>query len=369
MAIQNNKKIAFFLPDLRIGGAEKVFVQLANSLSEQGYNVDLLLAQKAGNLFPLVNSKVPILAFCQGRKSQLSLLLSSLKGLYFYTTNNKPDVIFSTITGANLVAALVRVFLPNQSTKFILREASSVHNSGLVYRWLSRMLYPQSDAVLAGSKGVIDDMVSYYRVDRDKAHLIRNPVDLTSIKSQASEKVVHPWLLNNDFPLIVSVGRLTTAKDFVTLIKAFKLVRDERASKLIIIGEGECRAELEEKVSVLGLMNDVDFLGFRENPHPFVSSANVFVLSSRWEGFPNVILEALALGRNVVSTDCHAGPAEILSGIGGCTLVPVGDSEKMASAISEKLNGELDVREADIRLKEYSIKAVSQKYSELMDSI
>jgi glycosyltransferase involved in cell wall biosynthesis len=369
MALQQNKKIAFFLPDLRTGGAEKVFVQLVNELSKQGCSVDLLLAQKAGDLFPLVNDNVSILAFCPERKPHMSLVFSSLKGLYSYTKTNKPDVIFSTITGANLVSALVRVLLPNIKTKFILREASSIHNSGLVYRWFCRILYPHSDGVIAGSKGVIDDLVSYYRVKKEKAFLIRNPVDITALKRQACEKVVHPWIISDDVPLIVSVGRLTAAKDFVTLIKAFQLVRGERASKLIIIGEGECREELEEKVSALGLQDDVDFLGFRENPYPFVLRANLFVLSSQWEGFPNVILEALALGRNVVSTDCHAGPAEILSGIGGCTLVPVGDSEKISNAILEKLNEKLDAREADNRLQEYAIKTVSQRYIELMDSI
>jgi len=369
MVLENTKKIAFFLPDLRTGGAEKVFVQLANSLSDQGYSVDLLVAQNEGTLFSLVNSNVQILAFSQAKKTKLSLLFSSIAGLYRYIKHNKPHTVFSTITGANLVAAFVKVLLPKQSTKIILREASSVHNSGLAYRWLSRMLYPQSDGVIAGSNGVMKDLVSYYSVSKIKTFLIRNPVDLALIKKLSEEKVMHPWLLNNHSSLIVSVGRLTAAKDFVTLIKAFKLVRDERASKLIIIGEGECREKLEEKVTELGLQNDVGFVGFRENPYPFVLRADLFVLSSQWEGFPNVILEALALGRNVVSTDCHAGPAEILSGIGGCTLVPVGDPEKLSSAILEKLNDTLDTREADDRLKEYAIKTVSQRYIELMDSI
>jgi len=369
MVLENIKKIAFFLPDLRTGGAEKVFVQLANSLSDQGYSVDLLVSQNEGTLFSLVNSNVQILAFSQAKKTKLSLLLSSLAGLYRYIKHNKPDTVFSTITGANLVAALVKVLLPKQSTKFILREASSVHNSGFAYRWLSRMLYSQSDGVIAGSNGVMEDLVSYYRVSTTKTFLIRNPLDLTYITRLAEEKVVHPWLFNNDGSLLVSVGRLTAAKDFVTLIKAFKLVSDKRASKLIIIGEGECREKLEEKVSELGLQKYVDFLGFQENPYPFVLRADLFVLSSQWEGFPNVILEALALGRNVVSTDCHAGPAEILSGIGGCNLVPVGDPEKLSNAILEKLNEKLDTREADDRLQEYDIKTVSQRYIELMDSI
>jgi len=369
MVLQNIKKIAFFLPDLRTGGAERVFVQLANSLSDQGYSVDLLVAQNEGDLFSLVNSNIQILAFSQAKKTKLSLLLSSLTGLYRYIKHNKPDVVFSTITGANLVTAFIKLLLPKRSTKFILREASSVHNSGLAYRCLSRMLYPQSDGVIAGSNGVMEDLVRYYRVSKTKAFFIRNPLDITLIRRQAKEKVVHPWLLNNDGSLIVSVGRLTAAKDFVTLIKAFKLIRDERASKLIIIGEGECRETLEEKVTELGLQKYVDFLGFQENPYPFVLRADLFVLSSQWEGFPNVILEALALGRNVVSTDCHAGPAEILSGIGGCNLVPVGDPEKLSNAILEKLNEKLDTREADDRLQEYDIKTVSQRYIELMDSI
>ena len=367
MASRIKKRIAFFLPDLRIGGAEKVFVQLANCFCENGYSVDLLLSQKVGSLFSTVSDKVDVISFSQRERSRLLLLLISIYKLFQYVRRDRPDVVFSTITGANLVAVVVKLLLPNQNTKFVLREASSFHNSGALYRWLSGVLYSRSDCVIAGSKGVLDDLVQRYKVDQKKAFLVRNPINTIGIKSLACEKTVHPWLENNAIPLIVSVGRLTPAKDLFTLVCAFGMVRRKVEARLIVIGDGECRSELEREVKELGLEQDIDFLGIRENPYPYMRHADLFVLSSRWEGFPNVILEALTLGCRIVSTECHAGPKEILTGIDGCMLVPVADAEQMAESVVVNLNGRLDLKEVESRLQMYSIQAVSKQYFDLVN--
>jgi glycosyltransferase involved in cell wall biosynthesis len=148
----------------------------------------------------------------------------------------------------------------------------------------------------------------------------------------------HPWLAPGQPPVILGVGRLSQAKDFPTLIRAFAKVRSRRAVRLIILGEGEARVELEALVGELGLADDVALPGFRENPMSYMAASALFVLSSAWEGLPTVLIEALAAGTRVVSTDCPSGPREILQGGLLGTLVPVGDATALADAMTDALD-------------------------------
>jgi glycosyltransferase involved in cell wall biosynthesis len=201
-----------------------------------------------------------------------------------------------------------------------------------------RHCFPWADEIVAVSEGVADDFAAVTGLERSRITTIYNPVISTTLTEKAKEPVDHPWFAPGQPPVVLAVGRLTKQKDFPTLIRAFDCLRRERPVRLMILGEGEERMALEGSIRQLGLNDSVSLPGFVDNPYPYLSRAGVFVLSSKWEGLPTVLIEALAVGVPVVSTDCKSGPREILDDGKYGQLVPVGDSAALAKAIEKALN-------------------------------
>jgi glycosyltransferase involved in cell wall biosynthesis len=201
-----------------------------------------------------------------------------------------------------------------------------------------RHCFPWADEIVAVSEGVADDFAAVTGLERSRIKTIYNPVISTTLVEKAKEPVDHPWFAPGQPPVILAIGRLTKQKNFPTLIRAFDSLRKKRPVHLMILGEGEERMALEGLIQQLGLDDSVSLPGFLDNPYAYLSRAGVFVLSSEWEGLPTVLIEALAVGVPVVSTDCKSGPREILDDGKYGQLVPVGDSATLAEAIGKALN-------------------------------
>ncbi len=191
---------------------------------------------------------------------------------------------------------------------------------------------------MAVSRGAADDLARTLGIPRERVEVVYNPVITPAILARAKMALDHPWFAPGQPPVIIGVGRLTRQKDFPTLIRAFAEVRRQRSARLIILGEGEERAALEALIAELGVGDDVSLPGFHENAMAYMARAALFVLSSAWEGLPTVLIEALAAGTRVVSTDCPSGPREILQGGRLGALVPVGDSGALARAMTDALD-------------------------------
>jgi glycosyltransferase involved in cell wall biosynthesis len=230
---------------------------------------------------------------------------------------------------------------------------------------LARCLYRSADEVVAVSNGVADDLVMTIGLQRKRITTIYNPVVSGDIHRMASMRPSHPWMDNARVPVILSVGRLTPQKDFASLIRAFAIVRKHRPARLIILGEGPERAGLESIVASRGLGRDVALPGFVQNPYCFMKRAAVFVLSSRFEGLPTVLIEAMACGSRVVSTDCPSGPAEILEGGRWGSLVAVGDEVALASAIERGLDHD-GPDDASERAREFSVDRAVSAYAKIL---
>ncbi|MGB9554008.1 MAG: glycosyltransferase, partial [bacterium] len=306
-------KLALFLPSLHGGGAERVKVNLAQGFAERGLKVDLVLAKAEGPYLSRVSSKVRVVDLRAKR------VLYSLPALVQYLRRERPAALLSALNHANVVAIWAKK-LACVKTRLVATEhtvlSQSTENTsslrGRLMPLLIRLFYPWADAVVAVSRGVAEDLSSMTGLPLNKIKVIYNPVITPELFAKAEEPVDHPWFRPGEPPVILGVGRLTAAKDFPTLIRAFALVHKERPARLMILGEGEDRPELEALVRELGLEQDVALPGFVENSYKYMKRAAVFVLSSRWEGLPTVLIEALALGTPVVSTDCPSGPKEIL---------------------------------------------------------
>jgi glycosyltransferase involved in cell wall biosynthesis len=335
------RSAALFLPSLDGGGAERVFLNLAQALVENGVCVDIVLAKRAGHFLSSVPMGANLVDLSHTRP------LRAVPSLVRYLRAKRPSVLLSTITNAN-VAALLAHRLATVPTRVIVREANTLSSElkntstldRLVVQKIVQWFYPLADVIVAPSNGVADDLAAVTGVRRERIRVIYNPIVSNALLAKARDTPDHPWLQNNQIPVVLGIGRLTRQKNFSTLIRAFAIARRHLPARLLIIGEGREHALLQGLIQREGLSADVALIGFVENPYAFLSRAAVFVLSSEWEGLPGVLIEALACKAAVVSTDCPNGPNEILAGGKYGQLVPVGNVEAMASAILKVLKGE-----------------------------
>ncbi|SFM70168.1 glycosyltransferase [Nitrosomonas communis] len=350
-------RIALFIYSLRGGGAQQRALTLANGFAERGHVVDLVVIadDNAGiALYPGVR----VVVLKQGWRHLFERLNRhiNLRGLFTacampalacYLRDEHPDVLLSGASHVNLVAIFALRF-SKMHIPLVLRASN--YPSGNIHwwppfeqaihrllRWTLGVVYPWADHIIAVSQGVAREVQRLTGLPDNRVTTIYNPVVGPYIARRAAEPVNHVWVADRSVPLIIAVGRLTMQKDYPTLIRAFARVRAVRAAHLVILGEGRQRHKLEKFVHELRLDTDVALLGHVDNPLAWMSKAAVLVLSSAWEGLPGVLIEALACGCPVVSTDCPSGPHEILEGGIIGPLVPVHDDRALAAAILKLL--------------------------------
>jgi len=330
--------IALFLPTLVGGGAERVMVNLAQGMTERGLPVDMVAAAAEGPLLEQVPAKARLVNLRSSR------VLRSLIPLIGYVRRERPRVVVSSMGHANLVALWAARLAPGDTP-----VVATVHNTmsqstpqqgwaASVWPRLLRTFYPWASAVVAVSRGAADDLAASTGLPRDRVHVVYNPVITPEMLAQARRPPDHPWFALGQPPVLVGAGRLTRQKDFPTLLRAFAEMRRVRTVRLMILGEGEERAALEALARELGVTADVALPGFRSDAIACMAGAGVFVLSSAWEGLPTVLIEALAVGTPVVSTDCPSGPREILQDGRLGALVPIGDPGALARAMVDALD-------------------------------
>lgn len=358
--------LAIFLTYLRGGGVERVIINLARGFVEQGLSVDLVLVREEGDFLSLIPPEVRVVNL-EGKR-----LISSLPALVRYLKENKPVALLSAMQDINLVALWSRR-LAGVSTRVVVSVHNTVsresQNSTQLKRriapYLARKFYPWADAIVTVSQGSADDLVNL-GLSSKRIQVIYNPVVTPELFEKAREPIEHPWFEPGSPPVILGVGRLEKQKDFPTLIRAFAQMHKQRPARLMILGEGKDRPDLEALVKELGLEDDVALPGFVANPFAYMASSAVFVLSSLYEGLPTVLIEAIAVGTRVVSTDCQSGPAEILENGRYGKLVAVGDIKGMAEAIVSTLEDPPDSESLQRKAAEFSLEKAVAKYRQVL---
>lgn len=332
-------RLAIFLPSLNGGGAERVMVTLANAFATRGFSVDLVLAAAKG---PFLKDVLPIVRVVDLKAGRT---IKALLPLARYLRSERPVAMLSAMSHANVVALLARR-LAGVALRLVVSERSTISvEQGLargmaahLNYWLVPLLYPGADGVCTVSQAASKDLAIFARLPMQRVQTIYNPFDLSCIGQRAVEPLDSPWFASGQPPVLLAIGRLTEQKDFSTLILAFSQLRKQCAARLVILGEGEQRPVLEALLVEMGLGADVVQLpGFVANPFAWLARCSLFVLSSRWEGLPGVLVEAMACGTPVVSTNCLSGPDEILEGGRWGRLVPVGDVSALAQAMVSTL--------------------------------
>jgi glycosyltransferase involved in cell wall biosynthesis len=235
--------------------------------------------------------------------------------------------------------------------------------------WGTQLFYPQVDRIIAVSNGVKESLIQTGNVPESLIQTIYNPVITPAVLQQMEVPANHPWFEQSHIPVIISAGRLTKQKDHATLLQAFATLRKQMPAKLLILGDGEERPILERLAQKLNIQDHISLPGFVENPFSYMKRADVFVLSSRWEGFGNVLVEAMACQTPVVSTDCPSGPSEILENGKYGSLTPVGNADMLANAMLEMLNRPFPVaRLLYERAMEFSIETIIPQYFDALQS-
>jgi glycosyltransferase involved in cell wall biosynthesis len=327
---------AFFLQDLSGGGAEKIMASLANEFVERGLRVDFVLVQATGVNLKFLSEKIRIVDL-RARNTY-----TCLPALVRYLRQSQPRVFLSSLDLTNLMALIARK-ISRVNTRLVIRIEIMVSAQKRPFfkkkleKLLLTSIYPWADDIVAISKNIAEDIKEYARISPNKIHLLYNPVITPDLLNKTREDAGHVWLKNGQPPVILGAGRLTEQKDFETLLRAFAILRKKMDVRLIILGEGERRSDLEKIVRHFDIEKNVDLHGYVENPYSFMHQSKVFVLSSKWEGLPSVVIQALACGCPVISTDCPGGVREILADGAYGDLVPVGDAAAMAEAIQKVL--------------------------------
>lgn len=373
----NNGKIDihFFIHSLGGGGAQQVTIRLLKYLNRKLFQPTIILVEKRGPFVDKVPTDVPIVDL------KVRHVRYALPKLMRHLHRKRPDILFSVMGYTNVIALLAQRF-----TGIPTKVFASVHNTlskstknrrnirAKVILYLERRLYPKAERVIAVSQGVKDDISDYLGIRKEKIAMIYNPIVDGTIFELTQESVNHPWFHNSEIPVIIAVGALTKQKNYLLLFRAFKLILARHPARLVILGEGRQRAHLENIAKELGITDNVALLGFQGNPYKFMAKASAFVLSSSWEGLPTVLVEAMACGVPVVSTDCTSGPSEIISRPGhNGLLVPVDQPEALADAILQILeNKELATRfakAASERAEDFGAARITREYEELFKSV
>jgi glycosyltransferase involved in cell wall biosynthesis len=396
-------RIALYIRDFSAGGVQRVILDLARGLLEHGYAVDLVVNRDDGEYRQQVPAGARTIVLRRHRQSRTIHNLAralwatmpaygsaatalpanwaasrpplprlvDVAALAGYLTSAQPATLVAAHTPCNLAAVWARR-LAVAPTRLMLTEHVPLSQLTAKRKWrgVRRAVqhgYPPADAIVAVSDGVADDLALAAKLPRQRIRTIYNPVVPPDLAARTAAPAPHPWLATRGGPpVVVAAGRLEGQKNFPLLLDAFARLRRQRPARLLILGEGGKRPQLEAQARALGIEDDVALPGFIDNPYAAFSRAALFALSSNYEGLANVLIEALACGCPVVSTDCPHGPAEILAGGRYGELVPVGDVARLADAMARTLDHPLPAETLRARGAEFSLERSVAQYLALL---
>lgn len=368
------ERIVFHVPTLRGGGAERVWVLMANELAARGHDVTLFTWNGEGPNRALRSGQVRLVDLGLEVRNDGFGKLGTLKGLLQTTRflmRTRPDAVYSAPEFFNLVTVLA-LLLSFSGARFFpsFHAAANIPNErigGRLAAMLSRLVALRATRVIAVSAGVGRDLAARGLSARRLA-VIHNPLP----PARASKREGYPWQARlaemGDAPVIATAGRLVPVKDHATLLAAFAALRAKRPARLVLFGDGPLAADLKQQAVALGIGSDVLFAGYVDDLAAIYAAADLFVLSSTSEGFGNVLVEAMAAGVPVVSTDCTHGPREILADGRYGALVPVGDPEALADAMGQALDTPMDASLLQQRAADFSPERIGDRYEALLSA-
>lgn len=373
-------KILFVMENLNTGGAERVFLNIINNIDRSKFIPKLLLfnngSSKKASYSPPENTDIIIL-----NKSKKN----ALKSLIYQIKKNNPDIVFSNLAPINILCGISKILIRNKKTKYVFRETTIRSVSikkrkdkifeRILYSNLVKVFYRKADKIISLSEGAKSDLITNFNLNKNKIKVIYNPLDIMEIK-RLSKETPNDVSFNKDILNIVCVGSLTHSKGHTYLIEALRILKEEKniKSHLYFIGTGELETDLRKEVNGKKLNNQVFFLGHKNNPYGYIKECDLFILPALWEGFGNVIVEAMASGTPVISTNCESGPKEIIKTEENGLIVQMSNSEAIANAVEKVVQDKVlysKIKDNGYkRAKYFDIPNIVKKYEdELLDTV
>jgi exopolysaccharide biosynthesis WecB/TagA/CpsF family protein len=356
--------VAFYMHDFAGGGVERMRLVLFAALPSRGVAPSVIVQARRGVLAGAVPASVPVITLGTRRT------LGDIVPLARLLRQRRFDIVVGSLDHNNIVLLLATLIAGRRTPVIICQHnaLSAETGAGWKYRLvplLYRLLWRLADGVLAVSEGVAGDLARVSRIPRSAISVVYNPVVGADLANPPELSPPHSWLADGTRRVFVFVGRLTAQKDPETLLRAFSLLRQRSSAHLILVGEGELTASLVRVAAESGVADYVHFAGFQPDPRPWIARASALVLSSRYEGLGNVIIEALACGTPVIATDCPFGPAEILQGGRLGQLVPPGDPDALAAAMEQLGRQTVTADERRARAADFTVKSCVDRHVEL----
>lgn len=360
------KNISILMPNLKGGGAERVYVNLANNWIKKGYSIEFILMKNDGEFKNLLSDKIKI----------TNLNVTKLRNTFFplvrYFKKNIPEIILVAMWPLTSYSILAWLFSGKRGKLFVsdhvhLTTAASneINVSKLYLKLFIKITYPFANGIITVSNGVKKNLIEIGNLNSSKIKVIYNPIFQEIKNSPKNISQIKLWGGNFKHKLL-SVGTLKKQKDHKTLIKAISYLPKDLDVKLVILGEGENRSKLTTLIKKLDLSDRVDLPGFTIDPEPWYNTADLFILSSLWEGFGNVLVEAMKYGLPLISTDCNSGPSEILENGKYGVLVPISDPKILSEAIKKSISKKHNKLKLKERAKYFSIEKASKSYIDFM---
>lgn len=348
------------------GGVERMVVNTACGLAGRGVTIRFFTADRHGPYLDRLDPAISLETLPDSPRARVQRMAAHLR-------DDEPDAILVAKAPDARLALRARS-IARATIPIVMRPGTTISErvrgvGGRIKLWRLAHLYRRADAIIANSAGVRDDIAAVAGVPEQRIHLVRNPVITPDLHELATQPLEHPWFAQQEIPVLLGAGGLRQQKDFPTLVRAFAALRHRRPARLVILGRGRQEQRLRDLVDELGIGDDVHLAGFVDNPYPYLARCNLFALSSRWEGSPNVLTEALALGTAVVATDCRSGPREILQDGRYGPLVPVGNVEALAGAMERVLDAPLDPGELKQAATEYTLERNAEHYHRILDEL
>lgn len=360
-------KIALFHSSFFGRGVARIRLNLAEGLLARGYDVDLVVANAKGEMRGSVPNGARVVDLEAPR------LLAALPGFYRYIRSEQPNAIISAEDHVNSVALLARKLarsdVPISVSSHVLHSHTASKPRTSLDHWLRyavRWTYPWATSVIAVSDGLGDDMAATTGLPRDMIRTVYNPVVSPSMLALAEADCPHPWLETPDISVVLAVGRLTVLKNFDKLIRAIAAIREIRPIRLLILGDGHMKDDLQSLIDMLELRDTVELCGYVENPFAYMRRASLLALCSEREGLPGVLIQAMGCGCPVVSTDCPHGPREILDHGTYGPLTPVGDVAALSQAIARTLDCPLPSETLRERAELFAVNRIIDTYREIL---
>ncbi|KAA9404501.1 glycosyltransferase [Haloarcula sp. CBA1131] len=365
--------LAFYIPNLTVGGAEQVTVNIVNGLAGRGYDVELVVSHPGGELRTAVADSVAVIELADVRIPGIGIG-AHLHKLAQYLGDTEPDILISEKTDANIlclgakrVAESTTTVVPTEHIAFGMMPDESLKSRGV--RKVAAQLYPAANDLIAVSDGVADSLGEKTAVDRGDISVLHNPVEITTVQDRAHEPVSHKWIEDTDTDVLLFVGRHHPQKDLKTWLRSFKRVNDTLPdTRAVIAGRGSETETVRELTVELGLTEVTSIPGYVDNPYRFMNQASLFLLSSQFEGLPTVLIEAMACGCPIVSTDCPSGPREILADGEYGRLTPVGDVDSIATAALEMLENPTPAAVLQDRAADFAPQTVLNDYEQFIET-